>query len=110
MLSKADLDAFGIDPYSPEAYKSWQPTFAKYLDHPRHIREQYTITGLATEAGEVLALVQKAIRKREHIAREKVLDELGDTFWYLNAVMNEFNIQYEELIKYNIEKLTERNK
>lgn len=90
-----------------DIYKSWQPKYARYTkDNARN----YSIIGLAAEAGELLSLVQKSIRKDEEIDDQKVLDELGDVFWYVNAVMNTYGFSWSELCDYNIKKLTERNK
>lgn len=90
-----------------DVYKNWQPTYAKY---PRPEGKKYSIIGLAAESGELLGVLQKAIRKNEKVSRDKVVDELGDCLWYLTCVMNEFNISWSELCEFNMNKLTERNK
>jgi NTP pyrophosphatase (non-canonical NTP hydrolase) len=106
MAEEAEVILKGAMNHPVDNYRNWQPTFARYTD--KNARE-YSIIGLAAEAGELLALVQKSIRKGEKINDAKVLDELGDVFWYVNAVMNTYKISWSELCDYNMKKLTERN-
>lgn len=114
MLSKSDLEAFGIDPYDTgstvEGYKRWQPRYAAYSGwtDPRKRQEQAT-KEMICEASEVLAEFVKSNRKGKAVNREKIVDELGDTFWGLVGIMNEFNISFYEMVSYNMNKLTERN-
>lgn len=92
-------------------YRVWQPTYAQYDKHewgPERSKE-YLIVGLAAEAAEVLGILQKSLRKDVPISREKIVDELGDTFWYLSGIMNQFNISWKELTEYNMNKLDARN-
>lgn len=115
MLSQADLDAFGIDPYNIEktitSYKNWQPTYAAYAKWTdARKRQEQAVKEMLCEANEVLAEFVKTNRKGLPVRREKILDELGDTFWGLVGVMNEFNIDFFELAANNMQKLTERNK
>lgn len=98
-------------------YRKWRPTYSQYesdYSGTKYSDSWYygetSITGLAAEAGELLALVQKSRRKQEHIDREKVVDELGDVLWYMCYVMDAFDISMDELTDYNYNKLTERNK
>jgi NTP pyrophosphatase (non-canonical NTP hydrolase) len=96
-----------------EEYKKWQPTYAAYDKWARGFyerdRQTQAIIEMVGEAGEVLQIVTKARRKKAKFPRDKIVDELGDTFWGLVGVMNEFNISFEELCEYNMKKLTERN-
>lgn len=98
-------------------YRAWRPVYSQYESGytlPLYSENWYygetAITGLAAEAGELLALVQKSRRKQEHINRDKVVDELGDVLWYMCYVMDAFGISMDELTDYNYNKLTERNK
>jgi NTP pyrophosphatase (non-canonical NTP hydrolase) len=95
-----------------EEYKKWQPTYAAYNKWDRiwpEDRQLQAIIEMVGEAGEVLQVATKARRKDRAFDRDKIVDELGDTFWGLVGVMNEFNISFEELCEYNMKKLTERN-
>lgn len=91
-------------------YIDWQPKYAAY-DSWTNLEERklQAIMEMAGEAGEVLSVATKARRKDVDIPREKIIDELGDTFWGLVGVMNEFNISFDEMINHNVNKLTERN-
>lgn len=97
-----------------EEYKEWQPTFAAYTrwdeDKYKDERRAQAVKEMVSEAAEVLGVVTKAHRKENHIPRARILDELGDTFWGVVGIMNEFDISFEELVKYNMNKLMERNK
>lgn len=94
-----------------DTYKNFQPQFAAYEKWTDKEEKQIqAIIEMVSEAGEVLAIVQKAKRKSKSIEREKVLDELGDVLWGLVGVMNTYGFSWSELCDYNIKKLTERNK
>jgi NTP pyrophosphatase (non-canonical NTP hydrolase) len=104
-----------------EDYGKWRPTYSKYecKDKDRgpcnpaaefSPHKTASIVGLAAEAGELLGLVQKAIRKRVPLDRMKVIDELGDVFWYMNYVMDAHGITFDELTDFNKKKLDDRNK
>lgn len=95
-----------------DKYKEWQPGYAAYNKWDKiysEDRKLQAIMEMVGEAGEVLQVATKANRKDTNIPREKIVDELGDTLWGLVGVMNEFNISFEELCEFNIEKLTKRN-
>src|SRR5688572_3847836 len=82
-------------------YRKWRPTYSQYDKtfelQPWTNHEESSIIGLSAEAGELLGIVQKAKRKGIDIDRDKVIDELGDVFWYLNYVLDAFDISYDEL-------------
>ncbi len=91
-------------------YRKWQPKYAAYDKwEDKEKRKQQAILEFTGEATEVLGIIQKAQRKGEPINRERVVDELGDSLWGLVGVMNEFDISLEELIGFNVRKLTDRN-
>lgn len=92
-----------------DVYKDWQPENAAYTTwtDPRQ-RQNQAINEMVSEAGEVLGVVTKATRKGKPIDRQDIVDELGDTFWGLVGVMNQFDISWKELCDYNMEKLNGR--
>ncbi len=93
-----------------DVYKRFQPVYSASKDwDDKEKKKQQAILELVSEAGEVLALAQKAQRKGKAIDKDKVLDELGDTLWGLVAVMNAFDISWTQICNYNIKKLTDRN-
>lgn len=99
------------DVHIVDFYKKWQPMYAAYTPwEPSIDRLEQPVKEMVCEAGEVLALFTKARRKGAVPERGAILDELGDTFWGLVGVMNVYNIDFEEMLNYNIEKLSARNK
>lgn len=96
-----------------EEYKQWQPKYAAYgrwnEEKYKNERRLQAIMEMVSEAGEVLGVATKVGRKEHHIPRDRIVDELGDTFWGLVGVMNEFNITFEEMIGFNVSKLEARN-
>lgn len=71
------------------------------------------LLGLVEEVGELSSPINKSLRKTgkaENASYEKLRGELSDIVFYLNLVMHELNITYEELINYNYSKLTARYK
>lgn len=89
--------------------------FQKYVDactvktiKCKHQQLTHVLCGLSSETGEVLGIAQKAIRDGKTISRRDMSNELGDLLWYHAAVMNHFGLNYEDVIKENIQKLTDR--
>jgi NTP pyrophosphatase (non-canonical NTP hydrolase) len=73
--------------------------------------------GLAGEAGEVANLVKKIMfrskagaRKLPKELRDKLLAELGDTFWYFMLVLIAFGIDFKEVPMGNMRKLVARGR
>lgn len=56
------------------------------------------------EAGEVQNEVKKYIYQGATYSREKLIDELGDLFFYMTAIMSNAQITLNEVIAQNIEK------
>jgi len=82
----------------------------------------YLALGLSGETGEFADAVKKIVREvgqldtdafdkilfeREGV-RDKLIDELGDTFWYLNKLLMFLGISQEELMVRNTYKLYSR--
>lgn len=70
----------------------------------------WALSGLASEAGEALAEQEKAIRKGRQVDTIKLDRELGDTLWYLVAILIYRGIFIEQLMEMNMDKLIERAK
>jgi NTP pyrophosphatase (non-canonical NTP hydrolase) len=66
------------------------------------------VMGLNGEAGEVIDMVKKYMYQGHGLSKEEVIDELGDTLWYINLIANSINMSLEDIAKYNIDKLQKR--
>jgi NTP pyrophosphatase (non-canonical NTP hydrolase) len=78
-----------------------------FFDRIKH----WTI-GLTGEAGEVANVVKKHACTGKHGVTEtadRVLDEAGDVLWYLDALLDEYNISLAVVAEYNINKLAARH-
>lgn len=62
------------------------------------------ILGMATEAGELTELMEKAMMG-EAIADSKILDECGDLLWYMAMVLRLIGKDFDEAMERNINKL-----
>ncbi len=72
----------------------------------------YLATGLGGESGEVLNQVKKEYRSEVvgpyESRRTQVLDESGDTLHYLVSLNERYGITLEEIMDFNVAKLTAR--
>lgn len=67
--------------------------------------------GLASESGEFSEIVKKVIFQGKELnddVRFHMLRELGDICWYLANAANALNVDLEEIVKMNVEKLEAR--
>lgn len=66
------------------------------------------VLGLSGEAGEVVDHVKKVILQGKPFSKEKIVDELGDVCFYLQAIMASCGTSFTEVIEKNREKLNNR--
>ena len=66
------------------------------------------VMGLCGEAGEVIDLVKKHVAQGHELNRAKLKDELGDVAWYLAATAAALDLSLNEVLEYNVEKLSAR--
>lgn len=75
---------------------------------------QYTVIGLGGEMGEVMNILKKVMRDDNYKITEdkqlKLIEELGDVFWYLIILCYQLKIDPDLILEMNIVKLTERMK
>lgn len=76
------------------------------------LRELMFTIGLAGEVGEVVEAVKKAQfhEMDEDQARAKILEESGDVLWYFIQLLDMYDIEIDEVVEHNIEKLQRRHK
>lgn len=75
---------------------------------------EYTVLGLASEAGEVAGKVKKIIRDNGGVvtpsAREALLDEYGDVLWYVSEGVRALGATLESVAARNLNKLESRQR
>ena len=64
--------------------------------------------GAAGEAGEIAEVVKKVAFQGHELDREEVIEEAGDTLYYLTYLILKLGGSLEEVINFNIEKRNER--
>lgn len=64
--------------------------------------------GLATEAGEMLDAVKRALFYGAELDRTNLIEELGDLEWYMAVLRDALGVSQEEVQRINIEKLRTR--
>ena len=93
------------------AYEQRTREFAEYPDATRGTLPAvaYCALGLG-EAGKVQNKVKKILRGDTTLrsAAPSILDELGDTLWYVTRLADELGCDLEELMSRNVAKLTGR--
>ena len=65
--------------------------------------------GMAEEAAEVLGLVRKRAFQNRDVARERLVEELGDVLWCLAITADALGVSLNEVAKANVAKLVERH-
>lgn len=66
------------------------------------------VMGLCGESGEAIDLVKKHLAQGHELDREALIKELGDIAWYLAETATVLEIDLEEVLVRNIEKLKKR--
>jgi len=64
--------------------------------------------GLATEAGELLDVLKRAVYYGQPIDRTNLIEELGDLEWYMAVLRDALGVTQEEVQERNIAKLRAR--
>jgi NTP pyrophosphatase (non-canonical NTP hydrolase) len=96
-----------------EDYQSWRRGLAFYPQAGEFEGLVYAILALGGEAGEAQNDLKKIIRDYQGIVvpetREKLLFELGDVLWYIDAAATELGSNLQEVAEMNIQKLEKRH-
>lgn len=64
--------------------------------------------GAATEAGELLDVLKKALFYNKPVDRVNLVEELGDVMWYLAIMCQDLGVSFEDVQRINIAKLQKR--
>ncbi len=66
------------------------------------------VMGLCGEAGECIDIVKRHLAQGHELNREELIKELGDVAWYLAETAFALDVELEEVLMRNIEKLKKR--
>ena len=67
-----------------------------------------SVMGLCGESGEAIDLVKKHLHQGHPLEKEKLSKELGDIAWYLAEAATALDMDLEDILQANIEKLKKR--
>lgn len=68
----------------------------------------HAASGACTETGEFMDLLKKYIMYKKPFTRDKVIDEVGDSLWYISLALHAVGCSLEEAMEKNIAKLKVR--
>lgn len=74
----------------------------------------HAITGICEEAGEVAGVIKQHLHYRKSATKEglpikqALLEELGDLRWYIQALMQMYDLNEQDILQYNANKLAVR--
>lgn len=98
-----------MDKSITQTYLEFTRTTAIY---PKETAGEYLALGLTSEAGEVAGVVKKIIRDDGGVvtpeAQQKLVSETADCLWYVTRIADELGLTLDDLIEYNIQKLSKR--
>ena len=66
------------------------------------------VMGLCGESGEVIDIVKKHLAQGHELDKEKIIKELGDVAWYMAEIATVLEVDLEDVLVQNIEKLKKR--
>ena len=66
------------------------------------------VMGLCGESGECIDLLKKARFQGHIVTTDKLIEELGDVAWYLAEAASALEMDLEEVLQRNVEKLRAR--
>ena len=66
------------------------------------------VLGLCGESGEVIDIVKKHLAQGHELDKEKIIKELGDVAWYMAEIATVLDVDLEDVLIQNIEKLKKR--
>ena len=75
---------------------------------------QHAMIGICEETGEVAGVIKQSLHYRKLVTKEgleiteALIEELGDLRWYIQALMQMFDIAEQDILQYNANKLSKR--
>lgn len=90
------------------AFKAYQDHAAMTRNPSLRIKEKSSILisalGMCGEAGEVANYLEKVYGQEHHYEKERVIEEVGDTLWYMMDLLTVLGIDIGEVIEENTKK------
>lgn len=86
----------------------------KTLSNQFHASEEknqkllHAVIGLSTESGELLDQIKKVIFYGKELDRTNIKEEIGDLMWYMAILLRELDLNLEDILEININKLKAR--
>lgn len=75
---------------------------------PKLLRVLHGVMGVVKEASEVMDILEKHIFFGKPLELERMLDEIGDTNYYMGMLIDSVGLTYEDTFEYNSMKLNKR--
>ncbi len=95
-----------IKTYLSESEKTLSEKF--YADTAKTQKLLHAAIGLATESGEMLDQMKKVVYYGKQLDQTNIKEELGDLMWYMAIMLRELDMDFEEVLEVNINKLRAR--
>ena len=67
-----------------------------------------SVMGLCGESGEAIDIVKKWLAQGHDLDKDRLIKELGDIAWYLAEAATALDVQLEDVLQANIDKLRQR--
>lgn len=77
-------------------------------DEEKNQKLLHAVIGLSTESGELLDQMKKVIYYGKELDRTNIKEELGDLMWYMAILLRELDLNFEDVLEVNINKLKAR--
>ena len=78
------------------------------IDKGHDMNLLHAAMGIGTEAGEVLDAFKRKIFYGRQLDVVNVKEEIGDIMWYVAILLRELDLDFEEILQLNIDKLRAR--
>jgi len=104
-------DTLGLDEYADRAQRTARgPTDASIGREHDDFEDRLTHLALAVngEAGELAEKVKKYRREGDEQYLDDLVDECGDTLWYLLAIPKLLGVEPSDMAEQNLDKLADR--
>lgn len=84
--------------------------FVKRLAKPLPPKEHlnHMVMGVAGEAGELVDCIKKHTIYGKPLDHANLVEELGDLLFYMQGILNEFGIPWQQVVNANVDKLYKR--